>query len=174
MKNKNVDVTQCDDGSFCCGIGNNGSTCCSQGKGVWMVDGKETSVNPNKTSSAAASSSVTPATSAASASVPSKYGTATHHSRAGAIAGGVVGGAVALLLLAGLVYWVMRRRRHGNAADRYSRTELDMGQEKRFRTEMPAAERPHEADSAPRMELDGGARQERKQKRGHSLKELAG
>jgi len=157
VKGNNVDVTVCDDGSFCCGVGTNGSTCCFEARGVWMVDGKETKLNPHTTSSIAPSLS---APSAAPAAQTSKPVTATHHSNAGAIAGGVVGGVVALLLLLGLLYWMMRRRHSGDSSKPGGpRSELDMGHEKGVYTELAPVGRPHEADSQLRIEMDGGIRQ---------------
>lgn len=158
VKGNNVEVTKCDDGSFCCGIGKNGSTCCAQARGVWMADGKETNVNPNQTSSATASPS---ATSAAPAGETSRSVAVSHHSNAGAIAGGVVGGVVALILLLGLLYWIVGRRHNGSTSKpRELHSELDTGQEKGVLTELPSVDRPHEADSQPMVEMDGGIRQE--------------
>lgn len=114
IKSNNVDVTQCGYGSFCCGVGMNGSTCCTEAKGVWMKDGKETKVSPNTTSSATTSPSATSAAPAAQS--PTKPVTVSHGPNAGAIAGGVVSGLVALVLLLGLMYWAMRRRRSGVAS----------------------------------------------------------
>lgn len=168
VKGINVAVTQCDDGSFCCGIGTNGSTCCAQKRGVWMVDGKETNMNPNTTSAATSSPSSTsspsptssPAsTSAAPAAETSQSVAVSHHSNAGTIVGGVMGGVVALILLLGLLYWIMRRRHSGaTSTHRESHAELDTGKEKGVLVELPSVNRPYEADSQPRMEMDGGTR----------------
>ena len=46
-----IQVMQCSDGSYCCGgsrFSDIATYCCSGGRGgVWIVDGKETNVNPN-------------------------------------------------------------------------------------------------------------------------------
>lgn len=42
--NDTVVVTNCDDGSYCCG--HNNLECCSAGLGVWIVDGRFTKINP--------------------------------------------------------------------------------------------------------------------------------
>jgi len=154
VKGNNVDVTQCDDGSFCCGVGTNGSTCCTEGRGVWMKNGKETKVNPSITFSATTSPS---ATSAAPAAQTSKPVAVSHHSNAGAIAGGGVGGVIALILLLGLLYWIMRRR-HSGVVSKPGETHAvsDMGKEKGVLTELPSVDRPYEADSQPRIEMGGG------------------
>ncbi len=121
-----------------------------------MVDGKESNVNPNETSSATTSPSPT---SAAPAAKTSHSVAVSHHSNAGAIAGGVVGGVVALILLLGLLYWIMRRRPHGfTSKPREPHAELDGVKEKIVLTELPSVDRQHEADSQPRMEMDGGTR----------------
>lgn len=139
-----------------------------------MLDGKETKVNPNTSSSATASPS---ATSPAAATQLPTQATAIHHDNAGAIAGGVVGGVAAILLLTGVLYCVVRRRRRRNRArteaERLERShnELDIGREKAVFTELPPVERPQEADSAPRIEMDGGTNQE--SKHANSPKELA-
>ena len=39
-------VTQCEDGSFCCGPQAEARGCCNSGQGVWIKDGKETRSNP--------------------------------------------------------------------------------------------------------------------------------
>ena len=133
-----------------------------------MVDGKETKVNPNATSSATATNSSATLPAAATGS-STKNVQVAHHNHAGAIAGGVVGGLAALLLLIGLaVYCILRRRgqsRPAGAAQELDRshTELGMGKEGTEKVpyaELPPIERPYEADSVPRIEMDGGARQE--------------
>jgi len=157
VKENNVEVTKCDNGSFCCGVGTNGSTCCTEARGVWMVDGKETNANPNTTFSTAPS----PSAASAPAAETSQPVAVSHHSNAGAIAGGVVGGVVALILLLGLLYWIVGRRHNGSTSKpRELHSELDTGQEKDVFTELPSVDRPHEADSQPMVEMDGGIRQE--------------
>lgn len=122
-----------------------------------MVDGKETNVNPNTTSAAISSPS---ATSAAPAAETSQSVAVSHHSNAGALAGGVVAGVVALILLLGLLYWIMRRRHSGTTSKhRETHAELDMGKERGVLAELPSTDQPYEADSQPRMEMDGGTRQ---------------
>ncbi|KAL8682646.1 MAG: hypothetical protein Q9186_001333 [Xanthomendoza sp. 1 TL-2023] len=40
-------VTQCQDGSFCCGKGSEASTCCTQRRGMFVVNGTTTSQKPS-------------------------------------------------------------------------------------------------------------------------------
>ena len=164
-----MELTTCDDGSLCCGIGSNGSTCCTEGKGVWMVNGKETTLNPNATASASASA-LPASTSSTSTSTTSAPSIATESSKSspsknhtGAIAGGVVGGVVGLALVAGAMYWLFRPRRMGDGDPsrpkrRDLANELDSGAEKAYRHEMPNVEVPYEVDGIPRGELDGGGK----------------
>lgn len=153
VKGNNVEVTECDNGSFCCGVGTNGSTCCTEARGVWMVDGKETNANPSTTFSTAPS----PSAASAPAAETSQPVAVAHHSNAGAIAGGVVGGVVALILLLGLLYWIKRRRHSGfTSKPQEPHAELDMGKEKSVLTELPSVDRPYEADSQSRFEMGGG------------------
>ena len=53
MVDNDVTVTQCSDGSYCCGTKAN--SCCSANQGVWLVSGTTTDVNPYATSSTTAS-----------------------------------------------------------------------------------------------------------------------
>ena len=161
-----VELTACDDGSLCCGIGTNGSTCCTEGKGVWMVNGKETTLNPNATASASASS-IPASTSATSAPSTPSIAASTESSKpssskshTGAIAGGVVGGVVGLVLVAGAMYWLFRPRPMDSPLPKHRElaTELDSGGEKNYRHEMPNMEVPYEVDGIPRGELDGGGK----------------
>lgn len=74
-----VRVTQCPNGSYCCGAGAAARTCCNNGAGVWVAkNGQTTNVKPTSTvasrSTAAVSSSTGAgaATTAAGTSVTSK------------------------------------------------------------------------------------------------------
>ena len=44
LKDTDTVVTQCSDGSYCCG--NNATSCCSNRQGVWVLNGTTTHVNP--------------------------------------------------------------------------------------------------------------------------------
>ncbi|KAG6986709.1 hypothetical protein G7Y79_00073g098080 [Physcia stellaris] len=167
--NNNVALTVCDDGSLCCGTKTNGSTCCIEGKGVWMVDGKETTVNPNatvSTSTSALPASTSSASTAANAaeSTSSTPKSSSHKSNTGAIAGGVVGGVVGLAVIGGAIYWLFHPRQLGNGDPSQSNyngqhTAVGSGAEKRYRPELPDTEIPYEADGMQRNELDGGSKQ---------------
>lgn len=152
-------LTVCDDGSLCCGIQTNGSTCCIEGKGVWMVEGKETSVNPNAT--VATSTTALPASTSSAASPPQP---SSQQSNVGAIAGGVVGGVLGLAVIGGAIYWLFHPRKLRNEGPSRSdyngqHTAVISGAEKRYRPELPNTELPYEADGMQRNELDGGSKQ---------------
>ena len=134
-----------------------------------MVNGKETTLNPNATASASASA-LPASTSSTSTSTTSAPSIATESSKSspgknhtGAIAGGVVGGLVGLALVAGAMYWLFRPRPMGDRDSTLSKrrehaNELDSGTEKNLRHEMPNGEVPYEVDGIPRGELDGGGK----------------
>ncbi|KAL8688903.1 MAG: hypothetical protein Q9218_005300 [Villophora microphyllina] len=126
-----VRVTQCSNGSYCCGVGSNANECCSTGGGVWIAkNGHTTSVNPSATTGAAASSSSTTTTSSSTKATSSTQTTPTAQgptaaastskptssskssSNTGVIAGGVVGGVVAIAIIAVAVLLVLRKRKN--------------------------------------------------------------
>lgn len=59
-ENNTVLVTNCENGSYCCGLNN--LACCEAGSGLWIVDGKTTNLNPAlySISSEAAHATITP------------------------------------------------------------------------------------------------------------------
>lgn len=159
-------ITACDDGSYCCGFKEDGSNCCSQGKGVWMVDGKETTVNPNATASASTSPSSTPAALSGNTEPDTVTGAPSRKNNTAAILGGVVGGVAGLALIAGLLWWLFRYRPLGRTRDLpttkmgygYPPEELDQANEKQYPVEMPNVEIPFEADGMQRSELAAGTK----------------
>lgn len=48
--NNDVIITPCNDGSYCCGDNAVAVSCCQSHHGVFIVNGQETTVNPNGTS----------------------------------------------------------------------------------------------------------------------------
>ena len=137
-------VTQCSDGSYCCGGTNNGiaAACCNGGQGVWIVNGEETSVNPNApaapsnapssttTSSpsisdpaalASAQFSGQPAVSEAVSSAPQPTTQALSPAKSdkdaslAAKVGGVVGGVIGLALILGACWFFLTRKRRQTA-----------------------------------------------------------
>lgn len=132
-----VRVTQCPNGSYCCGVGSAANKCCSTGAGVWIdKDGETTGVKPGSattrsstTTSSSSTAGNTKATGASPvisttgpASEPSQSrsaagatvtkSTTTTTTNTGAIAGGVVAGVVAVAVIVGAVLWALRRRRN--------------------------------------------------------------
>ena len=132
-----------------------------------MVEGKETTVNPNATvpTSTSAFPASTPSASNANAaeSASSTPGSSSHKSNTAAIAGGVVGGVLGLAAIGGALYWLFHPRRLGNEDASQSNyngqhTGVGPGAEKRYRPELPNTELPYEADGMQRNELDGGSK----------------
>ncbi|KAI4238025.1 MAG: hypothetical protein LQ349_001407 [Xanthoria aureola] len=131
-----VQVTPCQDGSYCCRTGTKANNCCAQGQGVFIdKNGQTTDANPSSTSSlsTATSSSVSTTQTTSSTSLPGAAAasqTSTGPSAAttkstekttnstGAIAGGVVGGlvAAALIVVAGL--WFLKKRKTKETGDK--------------------------------------------------------
>ena len=106
-------VTPCNDDSFCCGVAN--TACCDQGRGVWIVNGTTTRVNPNAT--AADPTSDTTSNSTSNTTVPGTASNSTNPApessaiSGGAIAGIVIGVLAGVLAIA-LVIWLLARRRY--------------------------------------------------------------
>jgi hypothetical protein len=70
-----VAITPCDDGSWCDGVGEDSVDCCKAGDGLFVVNGSETTQNPNSTT--ISSSSMLPTTTAAPTTSPSSSPSAT-------------------------------------------------------------------------------------------------
>ena len=129
-------VKQCDDGSWCCEaespplndqnvlnstLQSQVNACCTQGRGVFINDGKVTNVNPNGT---ATSTSAT-ATATQSPSLPTPSIIIHHHNHTGAIAGGVVGGVAGLVLIVlATLYWRRMKRNRGSMPEDNSGQEM--------------------------------------------------
>lgn len=131
-----VKITKCDNGSLCCGEPETaGKSCCQQGKGVWLVQGKVYNTNPSSTSSSAlalasstsASSSssptgilhTTPTTSTVSPSLdpsvtPSNQVTPSRDYTS-VIAGSAMGGIVVLALLICFLWWFTFHKKRSHA-----------------------------------------------------------
>ncbi|KAL0934905.1 uncharacterized protein CTRU02_209496 [Colletotrichum truncatum] len=121
-------VTQCADGSYCCGNDQNATECCKLGKGVRIVDGEVI------TSSALSSSTLGPTTIPISSMLSSAISSATttptatdsetedkketSNSHAGVIGGAVGGGVGAMVLvIAALFFWHRRKKAGGMRGD---------------------------------------------------------
>ncbi|KAL0945031.1 uncharacterized protein CTRU02_202918 [Colletotrichum truncatum] len=117
MSENDVQVTECTNGSFCCGADKDAQTCCNEGRGLWIVNGQVTN------STASASPSTPPTTSPASSSSPSTMPTSSSTPEAttsndtaktiGGAVGGTLGGIAVLSLVAFYLY--RRRRTRSNA-----------------------------------------------------------
>lgn len=90
-------VTQCPDTSFCCGQGDDATTCCNEGKGQFILTNG--TVSDKKPSSANVVTTVTQGTGPTDTSNP-KSGANASSNNTGAIAGGAVGGVAAVAFIA--------------------------------------------------------------------------
>lgn len=61
-----ISITQCKDGSYCCGNGTIGQPCCDQRKGVFLMNGDIVTSNPFTATITATASSATKSSSTAS------------------------------------------------------------------------------------------------------------
>lgn len=134
-------VTQCTDGSYCCGNGQNATECCDSGRGVRIVNGQVvTSTAPESSSTTFTSlisvtsptstsfsttpiSSMTSLTSTSSTASPTSRqtsasdGTESSGSKGGVIGGAVGGGVCAVAFgIAAWFFWLRRRRRSIDSA----------------------------------------------------------
>ncbi len=121
-------MTQCDNGSYCCGAGTVADRCCSTGGGLWIgKGGNPTNIRPIAVTSASTKEQTTSTTSATSTepttdpvpqttvSAPGATVTRTttkSTTNTGAIAGGVVAGVVAVALIIAATIWAMKKRRN--------------------------------------------------------------
>ena len=123
---------------------------------------KSSTTNPG---SSAGTTSQTPTPTPSGATSSTSHGSQSHGSQAGPIAGGVVGGVAAICLLAGLIFWLLRRKRIRDGdrlgyavPKKQSRQELSgtTSEKNRVPQELPENYRPLEMDgSQPTMELEG-------------------
>lgn len=120
QQGKDTEVTQCDNGSYCCGRNDISKSCCTSENGVWLVNGTTTRVNPNP--SASRSSSISAPTSSTTGSAApsarpasSEAPTEEKKTNTGAIAGGVAGGVLGLAAIAVAGLWLFFRRRRAPA-----------------------------------------------------------
>ncbi|CAF9909783.1 MAG: hypothetical protein HETSPECPRED_009519 [Heterodermia speciosa] len=101
-------VTQCADTSFCCGQGDNATTCCNEGKGLFIL--------PNGTVSDRQPSSTVFVTTIAQEPGPTdttkpKPNANASSNNTGAIAGGAIGGAAVVAFIACGTWLCLRKRR---------------------------------------------------------------
>ena len=157
-------VKQCDDGSWCCeaqtpplndqnvlnsSMQNQVNACCSQGKGVFINNGKVTNVNPNGTAtSVSATAAATQSPSSATPTPPPP-----HHSNTGAIAGGVVGGVAGLVLIVVATFYFRRMKRNHDSMQEGSSEQEIRGASDHH--EKHGKEWLNEKDGNERFETDG-------------------
>lgn len=119
MSETDVIITECADGTYCCGNGEEAKTCCLQAKGMRVVDGQVLEAGASVTSSASKTASITelPTLTASSSATNTAAPEESSSSNQSAVIGGAVGGSVGgVMLIVGVaVYLVYRRRRGANA-----------------------------------------------------------
>ena len=135
-------VTQCPgtDPSYCCGRGDNATTCCNEGKGLFILPNG--TVSDKKPSSAGVVTTVTQGPGPTDTGNPKSTANASS-SNTGAIVGGAVGGVAVVALLA-CGTWLFLRKRRSEKLNRQPLTSAT--------SEMRAGELP--ADDSKREELD--------------------
>ena len=101
-------VTQCPDTSFCCGQGDDATTCCNEGKGQFILSNG--TVSDTEPSSVNVVTTVTQGTGPTDSSNP-KSGASSSSNNTGAIAGGAVGGVAAVAFIACGAWLFLRKRR---------------------------------------------------------------
>jgi hypothetical protein len=121
-----VAITPCDDGSWCDGVGQGSVDCCKTGEGLFVVNGTETTQNPNATT--ISSSSTLPTTAAtptiSSSSSPSATAIPTTSGSGGLSSGAKIGlgvgvGVGAVLVIIGVYLLALHSRRRRDAHTNY-------------------------------------------------------
>ncbi|KAL8709704.1 MAG: hypothetical protein Q9220_005644 [cf. Caloplaca sp. 1 TL-2023] len=170
-------ITTCADGSFCCGNEFDPGSCCAEGNGMFIENGKLVKSTSATVSSAASTPSTTTTisvqqpTSSSSASTQSKESASKSDdsSHTGAIVGGVVGGVAGVAALAfAFWYFIIRRNLqrqqnllHGYEGYQAGKHELWEEQPTQSPKEVPANERTGELETTqhrPELDGDGGSR----------------
>ncbi|MCJ1262078.1 hypothetical protein MMC22_001948 [Lobaria immixta] len=166
----NAMVTPCSDGSFCCGNGTIGEQCCSDKKGIFIIDGNTANMNPSGASSASSAPAISTSSTASSAafSTPSSTSSSVLSSAAspgssssfapshhvGAIAGGTIGGIIAVVLVIGITVMLTRRHMRNKQPEYLSELKAELptlpADASKDPTRFELETRPH------RVEVDGG------------------
>ena len=146
-----VVVTECGDGSFCCGEDDDARKCCEGGLGVRIENGLVVSSGSSSTIAPTTSSTTNPGISSSSEALtdttPSPPSPDKRNDKA--IIGGAVGGGLGvLLLLAGGAAYLIRRRKGAN--DTIIKSQDDLSHD------VPVWEKPSELPPGARpVELEG-------------------
>ncbi|KAI4161940.1 MAG: hypothetical protein LQ342_004388 [Letrouitia transgressa] len=179
-------ITQCSDGSFCCGIDEKADRCCSSGSGVWIENGtmgnrpvglSRSSLNPSSTGSKGSSVSktgtaddglgsktsstllISPPTLASDPAPTSPSGSAAKSSIglvAGSIAGSIGAAALTFGAIQLLKHLVSRRKNAHFPTPQTGSLQIPSPGVE----EADGFERPHETDGQQRLETDGRQRYE--------------
>lgn len=172
-------VTPCDDGSYCCGNGTRADACCKEKKGLFVIDGKAVSLDPDtasKTASTSSNRAKPSSSSTASLSLSEPVGApavtaqssptglqssstspassaAKSSDKTGAIVGGIIGGIAVLVLIVGITL-ILKRRPHVNLGHQSLWT-TSKGEKRHGSYEVSGNDGSNELDTAaPLQELD--------------------
>lgn len=140
-------VTDCGDGTFCCGADQQG--CCGRHQGVFLVNGTAASSLPSSTSTSASSTSPTTTTPIPAVDVKNAQSSTQPSAKVGIGVGVGVGGAVAL---AGLVVGIYFRRKKRKGRGDADEEEEEEAKEKHSHSTVELPEKNGEAEPA---EIDG-------------------
>lgn len=156
-------VLPCDDGSYCCN--HNATSCCDQKKGVWILNGTTTDVNPAtiQTSTSSFSTPSFPTSSSSPSEDPATLLPQTSSGEtskpapssslgSGAYAGIGVGASALLVIVLGLaILFIRKRRRQRNVAQLPEQEGILAG----VSSNLPLGHGPLEAPGPERAEMDG-------------------
>lgn len=133
-------VTDCENGSYCCGNGTIADTCCQEGKGLFVLDGKAVSEPPTK------------------ANLSSSGAYSPNETKA--IVGGVIGGVAVLALLSGFIAWIWMHHRRNTQSHEIPQP-VWINQTRSEEAAVPKNNEIYEVDALrPRAELERRSRTE--------------
>jgi hypothetical protein len=115
MNTTDIKITNCPDGSFCCGDQVEGGPCCSQGKGVWILGGVVYSTKPVSTSTSLSTFLPSSTMTTTITSTPSNEKPNEGSDHAGLYAGSVVGGVAIIAIVAAVLWFFIWRHKRNHS-----------------------------------------------------------
>lgn len=173
-------VLPCDDGSYCCN--HNATNCCDQKKGVWILNGTTTNVNP-ATVQTSTSTFSTPGFPTSSSGTPKSSPTLLPQTSSGetskpvpssslssgAYAGiGIGAFALLVIVLGSVIFFIRKRKRQRNTAQLAEQKGMLSG----VGSKLPLG--PLEAPGPERAEIDGAGKMAEMEVRALGKPELDG
>ena len=137
-------VTQCPDTSFCCGQGDNATTCCNEGKGQFILSNG--TVSDQKPSSTNVVTTITQGPGPTDNANPDSSANASSKNT-GAIVGGAIGG-VAFVAFVACGTWLFLRKRRSAKLERQLLTSVA--------SQKQVEDLPADGGTGMRAELDNG------------------